>query len=265
MPPATTLTASQRTAAFVFVLLAIAGLGGCKSTQSATPVRIAAASDLTLAFTELAADFTKRTGREVTVTFGSTGQLAKQLSQGAPFDVFAAADVATVDALAAAGTCAAATKVVFARGRLAVWTAPGITAPSTPEELTDERFKHIAIANTEHAPYGRAAKAALETAGVYGNVKTRLVFGDSVSHALQLVRSGNAEAGLISLSLVINSKDGQMLLLDESLYPPLNQAAIICGAEGPRREGAKAFLETLEANRALLDKFGFEPPAATAQ
>lgn len=247
------------------IVLALATVGGCKPSKNTEPLRVAAAADLTLAFTELAADFTKRTGLEVTVTYGSTGQLAKQLSQGAPFEVFAAADVATVDALAAAGTCIASTKSVFARGRLVVWTAPGITAPSTLEELTDERFKRIAIANTEHAPYGRAAKAALAAAGAYGNVKARLVFGDSVSQALQLVRSGNAEAGLIARSLIMSSKDGQMLLIDDSLHPPLNQAAIVCGTDGPQREAARAFLDAVNASTSLFEKFGFELPAQTAQ
>ncbi len=233
---------------------------GCRSAKMTEPVRVAAAADLTVAFNALAKQYTASTGRQVELTFGSTGLLAKQIAQGAPFDVFAAADVATVASLAAQGTCVAATQRVFARGRLVVWTAPGVTAPGSLEELADERFKHLALANTEHAPYGRAAKAALEAAGVMGNVKSRLVYGDSVSHALQLVRTGNAEAGLIARSLVTQLHDGQLFLVDESLHPPLTQAAIACGTDENRLTGAKQFLEALDASGALLSKYGFEPP-----
>ena len=240
------------------LVLVVALLTGCRSEKPVEPLRVGAASDLTVAFNALAKQYTASTGRQVELTFGSTGLLAKQLSQGAPFDVFAAADVATVEGLAAKGTCVASTQRVFAKGRLVVWTAPGITAPGSLAELADERFKHIALANTEHAPYGRAAKAALEAAGVMGNIKSRLVSGDSVSHALQLVRSGNAEAGLIARSLVTELHDGQQLLVDDSLHPPLNQAAIACGTDENRLTAAKQFLEVLRTSGALLAKYGFE-------
>ena len=239
--------------------LALAVLSGCRSSSASEPLRVAAASDLTVAFTELAASFTKATGREVKVTYGSTGLLAKQLEQGAPFDVFAAADVVSIDGLIAKGVCVADTRSVFARGRLVVWTAPGITAPGSVEELTDERFKRIALANVEHAPYGRAGKAALESAGVLGNVKKRLVFGESVSHALQLVRSGNAEAGLIARSLVTELHDGQMLLVDSSLHPPIEQAVVVCGRDGARHAAAKQFVDAVNHAGVLLSKYGFEP------
>jgi len=184
--------------------------------------------------------------------------LAKQLEQGAPFDVFAAADVASIDALISRGVCVEGTKSVFARGRLVVWTAPGITAPASVEGLTDERFKRIALANVEHAPYGRAGKAALEAAGILSAVNKRLVFGESVSHALQMVRSGNAEAGLIARSLVTELHDGQMLLVDSSLHPPIDQAVVVCGTDPSRQPLAKQFLEALGHETALFSRFGFE-------
>ncbi len=243
-------------------LLVVMVLVACRSAKPLEPLRVAAAADLTVAFNALGPSFTKATGREAHFTFGSTGLLAKQLGEGAPFDVFAAADVASVDHAIAKGLCAADSRRLFARGRLVVWTAPGITAPGSLEELADERFKHIALANTEHAPYGRAASAALEAAGVFGNIKNRLVFGDSVSHALALVRSGNAEAGLVARSLVTELRDGQAFLVDASMYPPLNQAVVACGTDEKRLVAAMQFVETLSSSGELLVKYGFEAPAA---
>lgn len=236
------------------VLLVLAT--ACRSETPNTRVRVAAAADLTAAFQELATLFTASTGTAVELTFGSTGLLAKQLSLGAPFDVFAAADVASVDELVKVGVCSASTRRLFARGRLVMTAAPGIMAPHSIAELADPRFTHLALANIEHAPYGRAAKASLESVGIWGSVQGRVVYADNVSHALQLVRTGNADVGLVARSLVKPSAED--LLVDEALHPPLIQAAVACGRAG---DTATGFLDALSAHRALLTKYGFEVPA----
>ncbi len=230
------------------------------------PVRVAAASDLTPVFDELLPTFRTAAGRDVTVTYGSTGLLAKQVGQGAPFDVFAAADVSSVDALVSAGRCRANSRHLFARGRLVVWSSPTITAPTTLAELTAPRFRRIALANTEHAPYGIAAKAALEKAGLFSALEARLVYGDNVSHALQLVRTGNADAAVVARSLVATASDGHALLLDESSHPPLHQAIAVCPPDAPNDEdragAAGRVVDALLQHAAVLEKYGFEvePP-----
>jgi molybdate transport system substrate-binding protein len=245
----------------VAVSLPAACTGEPKSATPA-PVRVAAAADLALAFEELGRDFERQTGRPVTFSFGSTGLLAQQLRAGAPFDVFAAANVSFVDDVVAAGACDGATKAPYARGRIAVWTRRGSVAPPAAfEELADRRFTRIAIANPEHAPYGQAARQALQQARLFGTVESRLVFGENVRQALQLAETGNVEAAIVALALVVGDHDNPWLLVDERMHRPIDQALVVC-VNGRSREGGRSFARFVNAapGRAVMRRYGFLLP-----
>lgn len=257
---------SKRWAALsVSILLLVAVvLGGCKrdGARAEPPIRVAAASDLALAFEELGELFEQETGQAVTFSFGSTGLLAKQIREGAPFDVFAAANVSFVEQLVASGACDGSTQAPYARGRIAVWTKRGgVTPPKTLEELGDSRFRRVAIANPEHAPYGLAAKQALERVGLWRSLEPRLVMGENVRQTLQFAETGNVEAAIVALALVVHDRDDPWLLIDEELHQPIDQALVVC-TRGARRAGGEAFARFVnsERGRALMRRYGFLLP-----
>ena len=247
----------RASAASIGLFVALLLLSGCRSAPP--PLRVAAASDLTEAFTELGARFEAETKTKVIFSFGSSGLLAKQISEGAPFDVFAAANASFVDATVKAGACDGATAQRYARGRLAAWSLSG-PLPSF-ESIADEGNKRIALANPEHAPYGRAAKEALQKAGLWKQLESRLVYSENVRQALQLAQTGNAEVALVAYSNVINRTDGVMLLLDEALYAPIEQSLVRC-SRGGQPEAAKRFVEFLgkAESRELMQRSGFSLP-----
>jgi molybdate transport system substrate-binding protein len=248
-------------------ILAVIALPACKreAPREAEPIRVAAAADLTLAFEELGRVFEQQTGQRVSFSFGSTGLLAKQLREGAPFDVFAAANVSFVDEVVSAGACDGATKAPYARGRIAVWTKRGAVAPPAAfEELADARFARIAIANPEHAPYGQAAKQALQSTNIWSQVESRLVLGENVRQTLQFGESGNVEAAIVALALVVNDRDNPWFVVEERLHHPINQALVVCN-RGARREGGEAFARFVnsEPGRAVMRRYGFLLPGET--
>lgn len=230
-------------------------LAGCRSSTPA-PLRVAAASDLTEAFTELGARFEAQTKTRVSFSFGSSGLLAKQISEGAPFDVFAAANPSFVEDTVKSGACEGPSARRFAKGRLAAWSLSD-ALPSL-ESIADEGNRRIALANPEHAPYGRAAREALERAGLWKRVEGRVVYAENVRQALQFAQTGNAEVAIVAYSNVINRKDGAILLVDEDLYAPIEQSLVRC-SRGGQPEAANRFLDFLETSqsRALLDQWGF--------
>ncbi len=247
----------------VFALLQIAALSMAMAMATATaradePLRVAAASDLAAAFKEVGAAFEKQTGTKVVFSFGSTGLLAKQIEQGAPFDVFAAANVSFTDDVVQAGACAADSRSLYARGRLVVWVARDREAPRSVAELAEPRYRRIAIANPEHAPYGRAATQTFETLKLDGALKPKLVFGENVQQALQFAQSGNAEAAVVALSLAVIS-DGKWLEIDEKLHKPIDQAMVACGKLPQRLVEARRFIAFVnsDAGRAVMKRFGF--------
>jgi molybdate transport system substrate-binding protein len=238
-------------------------LVACGSGDAAPPpIRVAAASDLSRAFEELGGHFERQTGQRVVFTFGSTGLLSQQLRAGAPFDLFAAAQASYADDVIAAGACDGATKAPYARGRIVVWTKRGgVRPPRSLAELADARFKHVALASPEHAPYGRAAKEALMRAGVFVALEGRLVLGENVRHALQQAESGNAEAAIVALSLVALDRDNPWLLVDEAEHAPLEQALVVC-TRGARRDGGEAFARFVSSSegREVLRRHGLLLP-----
>jgi len=245
------------------VLLSLLVLGlGCKA-RPAEPLRVAAAADLAHAFAELGPAFSAQSTPPVDLklTLGATGLLTRQLQQGAPFDLFLAANVSYVEQAVKAGACEAGSVATYARGRLVIWVKGAGGGELTPAALTDARFKHIAIANPEHAPYGKAARDALTRAGVWSRVSERMVYGENVQQTFELAQSGNADVAIVGLSLAIGTKTGSWAFVDESLYAPIDQALVVCkhgsNAAGARR--LKAFIEA-PAGRAILRKFGFLAP-----
>jgi molybdate transport system substrate-binding protein len=248
--------------AVVSVLWLLLGCGKAPVAEEEAPIRVAAASDLTRAFEEVAKAYEAKTGKKTKLTFGSTGLLSKQVLDGAPFDVFAAANVSFVDEVVQNGSCDGSTKALYARGRIVVYTKEG-EAPKDLAELASDRFKKVAIANPEHAPYGRAAKEALEAEGIYESVKAKLTYGENISQTLQFADSGNVDVALVALSLAIGSP-GRYTLIDDSLHKPLDQALVVCGsgAAAERGRGFADFVSSPEG-REIMRRYGFLLPGET--
>jgi molybdate transport system substrate-binding protein len=229
---------------------------------------IAAASDLQFALPEITAAFRESSGRDVRLSFGSSGNFRRQIADGAPFELFLSADAGYVDALAREGRTQG-DGAVYAIGRLALFVADGSPVELDPKlegvarALRDGRLAKFAIANPEHAPYGRAAREVLTRVGLWTAIEPRLVLGENVSQAAQFAASGAAQAGLVAGSLAQSpamARRGRSLLLPASLHAPLVQKMALMRAAGPT---AHAFYEFLQqpAARAILARYGFESPA----
>jgi molybdate transport system substrate-binding protein len=241
------------------------GLASCSKPATESP-SIAAASDLRYAFTEIGDDFAAQGGLKPVFTFGASGLLAKQLDQGAPFDVFGSASAGYVDEVVRSGACDGTTSVPFAFGRIVVWVRDALTrdAPKSLADLVDPRFRIISIANPEHAPYGRAAREALQHAGVWEAVKARLVFGENVQQALEFGRTGNADVAIVALSLAMASTGGSYVTVDANLHSPLEQVLVVC-KHGRSFSQGKRFVDfvTGRGGRSILKKHGFLLPGDT--
>lgn len=241
----------------LLVVCALA-LMACKDAPAARPIRVAAASDLTVAFEAMRESFEKQSGQKLEFVFGSSGQLSKQLVEGAPFDLFAAANEKFTDAPIASGVCLADTRAQYAEGHLVIFS------PKEPvkalADLKDPRFVKIAIANPELAPYGKAAKDALVTAGLWEALEPKIVYGQNIQQTFQLARSGNVEAALVSRSLAKEAVE-----VDASLYAPLKQALVVCTG-GKNVDGARAFRAFVlgDEGRKVLSEAGFALPSAPA-
>ncbi|MFT3706295.1 MAG: molybdate ABC transporter substrate-binding protein [Archangium sp.] len=235
-------------------------LSSCREKSApVTEVKIAAASDLTEAFEDLAKQFEAETKLHVSFSFGSSGLLAKQISEGAPFDLFASANERFVQETVTAGACDGATSAHFARGRLALY---GLTTPTSLDVLTADTTKKIALANPEHAPYGKAAREVLEKSALLEKVNDKLVSSENVRQALQFAKTGNAQFAFVAWANVAPEERGtKALLIDSSLHAPLDQSLVICPKRGKNAEGAKGFAEFLKRPSSIetLKRFGFEP------
>lgn len=232
-------------------------------TRTATELTVAAAADLTPAFQELGALFTQQTGTPVVFNFGSTGQLAQQIEHGAPFDLFYAANKSFIEDLNAKGLVIPDTMAVYAQGRLTLWTrADSTLKPQTIEDLAKPEYARIAIANPEHAPYGQAAKNALEQAGIWEIVEPRLVFGENIAQTLTLADTGNVDVAIVALSLSVQG-DGVWTLIPAELHtdnPLIQMAAAIKGT--PHEEAARQFITFVNSpeGHVVMKKYGFILP-----
>jgi molybdate transport system substrate-binding protein len=256
-------------AALKYVLVCLAILL-CTARARGQELAVAAAADLKFAMRELAVNFEKQTGNKVNVTYGSSGNFFSQIQNGAPFDLFFSADVEYAKKLEAGGQAEPGTLYNYAVGRIVIWMPPDITVDLNAQgmnALLDSAIQKIAIANPAHAPYGKAAVAAMQKAGIYEKVEPKLVYGENISQAAQFVQSGNAQAGIIARSLAISPamKDsGKMWLIPAELHPPIEQAVVVVKSS-QKREAAKAFLEYIKsaAGKAVMDKYGLTTPPAS--
>jgi molybdate transport system substrate-binding protein len=222
---------------------------------------VSAAADLTPAFQEIGQLFEQETGTKVTFNFGSTGQLAQQIEQGAPVDLFAAANISFVEELEQQGLIIPDTKALYARGRITLWTrADSLLKIERIEDLAKAEVKRVAIANPEHAPYGIAAREALQAAGIWKSVEAKLVFGENVAQTLQYAETGNVDAAIVALSLSTQS-EGRYALVPEALHQPLDQAlAVIRRTQlEPQARQFAAFINGPQG-RPVMRKYGFILP-----
>ena len=265
-------------------LVAILGLtlSGCDISGGRTPARpgsaapaaisIAAAADLRYALEELVRAFkVDQPDAVVSISYGSSGSYYAQLLNGAPFDIFLSADVAYPRELARRGLTATDGEFVYAEGRIAVWAATSLPLDVGAlgfTVLTHDAVKRVAIANPEHAPYGRAAQAAMRSVGIFDAVAPKLVYGENVSQTLQFVQSGAADAGIVALSLAVApavASAGRYWVIPPDLHPRIEQGGTIMRtAANPQLAYAfRRFMLGDEA-RAVLTRYGFSLPATGA-
>jgi molybdate transport system substrate-binding protein len=238
------------------------------SQTHAQSVKVAAAADLKFAMADLATLFEKQGGAKLDVTYGSSGNFLTQIKNGAPFDLFFSADSEYPKKLEADGLTEPGTLYKYARGHIVIWAPQdGAVDLATNgwKTLLDERVKKIAVANPEHAPYGRAAVAALKSAGIYEQVKSKLVYGENISQAAQFVQSGNAQAGIVALSLAVSPamKSGKRWEIPGDSYPPIEQSFVLLKTS-KNKDAARKFLDFVGSvpGREILQRFGFTVPTA---
>lgn len=249
--------------ALAALLLTLAGAIACKdrspgTTPASNELTVAAASDLTPAFEELGRAFESTYKTKVVFVFGSTGLLTRQIENGAPVDLFAAASMSYIDELDQKGLIISDSKAIYARGRITLWTPADSTLRLEGiKDLARPEVMRIAIANPDHAPYGLAARQALESAGIWDAVKPKLVYGDNIRQTLQYAQTGNVDVAIVALSLSTQSH-GRWSLIPEELHKPLDQSLAILKSTKKEKD-ARAFAAFLAgpAGRAIMQKYGF--------
>ena len=237
-------------------------------TESADrEINVAAAADLSSALQEVATNYENRTGVKVKLSFGASGALTQQIQNGAPYDLFFSADMDYPRLLIAGGQAESATLYRYAVGRLVLWVP--VDSPLDVEHkgidvLLDPSVKKIAIANPQHAPYGRAAAATLKHYDLSEKVSDRLVLGENISQAAQFVESGNAQVGFVALAHAVAPAmqgKGRYWMVPADAYPPLDQGVVVV-SHSPHAQDAAAFLEYVKTAEvaAVLRRYGFSLP-----
>ncbi|MBS1850646.1 MAG: molybdate ABC transporter substrate-binding protein [Acidobacteria bacterium] len=246
----------------VVLLLAL----GLVASACAEEITVAAAADLQFAFQDVAARFQKETGHGVKLVFGSSGNFYAQIQNGAPFDLYFSADIDYPRKLEAAGLSEPGTLYHYATGRIVLWLLrpPKVDVSQGLPVLLSAEIQKIAIANPEHAPYGRAAVAALKYEKLYDRLSGKFVLGENISQTASFVVSGGADAGIVALSLALApsmKEKGQYFEIPASEHPPIEQAAVIL-RPSPHKDVARQFLEFIKtpAIVELLKSYGFSIP-----
>lgn len=254
-----------------WILISAAILVSAVAWAQARVIRVAAAADLKFAMSDLAEQYEQQTGNKLDVTYGSSGNFFSQIQNGAPFDLFFSADIGYPRKLEAAGLAQPGTLYEYAVGRIVIWTPADSKVDVAKQSwgaLLDASVQKIAIANPQHAPYGRAAVAALRKAGIYEQVEAKLVYGENISQAAQFAQSGNAQAGIVALSLAVSPsmKDGKRWEIPAEMHSPIEQAAILLKPV-KNKEAAREFLDFVqsETGRATLTKYGFAIPVSATE
>jgi len=249
-------------------LLLIAAFLLIAEMVAAQELTVAAAADLQSAMEEISARFQQKTSSHIKVIYGSSGNFAQQIQNDAPFDMFFSANLDYPKQLEASGLTEPDSFYQYARGKIVVWVPNDsrIDVHSGMQSLMAHSIKKIAIANPQHAPYGRAAVSAMQAEGVYDKVKDKLVLGENISQTASFVVSGSADVGIVALSLALspNMKDkGHYADIPSADYPPIEQACVILrSSKNPAV--ARAFLEFVktDAIKDLLRNYGFEIPGS---
>ncbi len=235
-----------------------------QAAHAGEKITIAAASDLKFALDEIVVLFGKtHPADRVETIYGSSGKFQAQIRQGAPFDMYFSADIAYPRKLKEEGFAASEVQP-YAVGRIVLWSPSRDAAKMTLADLADPSIQKIAIANPKHAPYGKRAEEALKAAGVWEKVEARLVYGENIAQTAQFVQSGNAEIGIIALSLALNpalAQRGAYALISDTLHRPLEQGFIVTrrAVGNPLAQSFARFMSGSEA-REIMRRYGFVLP-----
>ena len=245
------------------LLVASLVLVGASSSLSQTKpeLTVFAAADLAFALKDIIAKFEQTHDARVNLVTGSTGQLAQQIAHGAPADVFFAANESFIDDLIQRGAIIPETRALYAQGRIVLATRKDRGPRLTDlKDLTDPRIRRIAIANPQHAPYGKAAEEALRTVGLWDTLQPKLVYGENIRHTLQFLETGGVDAAIIALSIA-NVPEINSVLIDAGLHKPLNQAVGVV-KRSPHPERSLALIQYVNGpeGRAIMKKYGFLLP-----
>jgi molybdate transport system substrate-binding protein len=259
--------AKCRLAIPLVLLIACLALRAPAQQHPATELTVAAAADLSSVLNEIAANYEKKSGVTLKLSFGASGALTQQIQNGAPFDVFFSADMDFPRQLIAAGQADGPDPYQYAVGKLVLWVpadSPLDVEHKGISVLLDPSVKKIAIANPQHAPYGRAAVAALKHAGLYDQISDKLVLGENISQAAQFAESGNAQVGFVALAHAAAPSmqgKGKYWQIPADFYPPLAQGVVVISHSPHKKEATEfvAYMKTKEATD-LLRKYGFTVP-----
>jgi molybdate transport system substrate-binding protein len=263
-------------AAVVVLVTAVVLPGGLARGASAdrrqsTVLRVAAASDLKFALDEVVAGFSQQQTAKIDVVYGSSGTLMRQIADGAPFELFLSADETYVDELARMGA-ARDRGVLYATGRIVIFAPKGSRLQVDPQLaglkrlLTEGRLTRFAIANPEHAPYGRAAEAVLRKYGMWTAIQPRLALGENIAQAAQFATTGGADGGILAYSLVVSPtlKDaGAYALIPAQDHPPIRQRMALLRSAGPTAQALYSYLQQPPARR-ILERHGFQLPGGSS-
>jgi molybdate transport system substrate-binding protein len=244
-----------------YLLLALLLLVAPSAMPAADPpLTVAAAANLSEVFEIVKQEFTRQTGIPVTLSFGSTQHLTQQIENGAPFDLFAAADREHIDKLKKEGLLAPSSDALYALGHLVLWCTAKPNPVHSLADLTNPAIRYVAVAKPETAPYGLAAQQALKAAGLWESLASKIVYGENINLTRQYVSSGNADCGFVALSLVIHETEG-IMPVDKKLYQPIEQWLGIV-RNSPHQSEAARFKDFLlgPAGRAILEKNGYSVP-----
>ena len=242
------------------LLIMLPSLSAIAMKSEPASIRVAAAADLTDAFKEIADKFTKKSGCRVDLIFGASGQLTQQIEHGAPYDVFASASVSYINQLSAKHLTLHDTEKIYAIGKLAIWIPEGSKLSIKKiADLNSESVHHISIANPQHAPYGAAAEEAIKASGLYSALQPKLVYGENVRQAFQFAQTGNADAAIVSVAIVLGK--GTYFLVPIKLYRPIDQGLAVLRSTVHEKEARsfEQFLLSFEG-KAILKKYGFSFP-----
>jgi molybdate transport system substrate-binding protein len=234
---------------------ALVACGVACRTGEQPGLTVAAAANLTGVVNQVGRAFTQQTGVRVVFSYASTAELTQQIENAAPFDVFAAADTVHVDQVVRDGKVLPESRVVYARGRLALWNPHD--SVKKLDDLIQPSIRFIAIAKPEAAPYGEAAVESLKSLGIWDKVQPKVVYANNINMAKQYAATGNADAAFTAYSLV-QHESGRVIIVDEKLHQPIDQAVGVVSASS-RKDDARRFVSFLtgKEGRSMLERFGY--------